>query len=205
MPTIPILYCHPESGFSYKAALGLSLMDVAFERRQVDIFAPREARSAEFLTAARFGEVPVLGIDGESICQSNLILEYLAKKTGRLDGNGLSGHLRVREWMHWEAERLSLNVAHARYSRRFATYAQDVQIWYDRRAREDLDRLQAALSAQDYLVGATITIADVACCAYLYWADQSGIDVARWPAVQAWLARIAAQPGYRSPAAMFAA
>jgi glutathione S-transferase len=204
MPTLPILYCHPESGFGYKAALAMTLMDIAFEQRHIDVFAPRESRPADFLAASPYGEVPLLCIDGQSISQSNLILLFLATRTGRLDGEGIAGHLRVREWIHWEANRISMSVAHARYSRRFEAYAPEVQSWHDRRARADLDRMTQTLVAQDFLAGATITIADVACCAYLYWADQAGIDLAHWPAVQAWLARIAAQPGWKSPAAMFA-
>ena len=47
------------------------------------------------------------------------------------------------------------------------------------------------------------TIADTACCGYLYWADQAAIDIDGWPAVRDWLGRVAALPGWRAPEAMF--
>ncbi|HEY0065421.1 MAG TPA: hypothetical protein VGC21_25110 [Telluria sp.] len=39
--------------------------------------------------------------------------------------------------------------------------------------------------------------ADLALCAYLYWADQASVNVP--PNVQAWLGRIASLPGWRHP------
>jgi glutathione S-transferase len=202
-PEPAVLYCHPDSGFSYKVALALSLLGIDFEQRHVDLSKPRGRRSQEFRELASFGEVPVLLIDGHAICQSNAILDYLARREGRLDGSDQAQRLRVREWLSWEANRISLNLAHARFGRLFERYADDVIAWYDRRSRADLDRMQDALAAAPFVAGAVPTIADVACCGYLYWADQAAIDIDGWPAVRDWLERIAALPGWRSPEAMF--
>ncbi|MCL1633128.1 glutathione S-transferase C-terminal domain-containing protein [Luteimonas sp. SX5] len=94
-------------------------------------------------------------------------------------------------------------MAHSRFGRRFARYDDDVIAWYDRRARADLDRMQETLALSPFLAGAAPSIADTACCGYLYWADQAEIDIAGWPAVRDWLDRIAGLPGWRSPEAMF--
>ena len=40
------------------------------------------------------------------------------------------------------------------------------------------------------------TIADIALYAYTHVADEGGFDLAGYPALRAWLARVAAQPGY---------
>ncbi|EEF93601.1 hypothetical protein CATMIT_01767, partial [Catenibacterium mitsuokai DSM 15897] len=45
-PMTAILYCHPDSGFSYKVALALDLLGVEYEQRQVNIRIAREQRSA---------------------------------------------------------------------------------------------------------------------------------------------------------------
>lgn len=209
----PILYCHPDSGFSYKAALALRLLGIAFEQRHVDIRRPRDQRSQEFRELAAHGEIPVLRIDGRVLCQSNVILDYLAVREGGLDGADTDQRLHVREWLSWEANRVSLNVAHSRYGRQFGHYDPAVLAWYDRRSIADLDRLQAQLSATPWLAGDAPTIADVACSGYLFYAVEPWAEAAdfparvwaeRWPAVQGWQQRLLALPGAQTPQALFA-
>lgn len=209
----PILYCHPDSGFSYKVALALRLLGIEFEQRHVDIRRPREQRSQEFRELAAHGEVPVLRIDGLVLCQSNVILDYLATRSGALDGDTVEQRLHVREWLSWEANRVSLNLAHSRYGRQFGHYDPAVLAWYDRRSLADLDRLQAQLSATPWLAGEAPSIADVACSGYLFftvepWAEAAGFAMRtwpeRWPAVQAWLDRLMDLPGAQTPQALFA-
>lgn len=105
---MPILYCHHESGHSYKVALALSLIGVAFEQRPVDLNLPRAQRDADFVAASLFGEVPVLVFDdGLAVSQSNAILDTIARRYGRLDGRDEREQVRVREWLSWEANRLA--------------------------------------------------------------------------------------------------
>jgi glutathione S-transferase len=52
------------------------------------------------------------------------------------------------------------------------------------------------LRGRDFLLGDRCTIADVANYAYVHVAPQAGLELARYPAVEAWLARIEAQPGF---------
>jgi glutathione S-transferase len=119
MPT-PILYVHRESGHSYKVALALRLMGVAFEQRAVDLNLPRAERDADFRAASLHGEVPVLVDDsGLAVSQSNVILDHLARRHGRLDGGSDAERTRVREWLGWEANRLAMSFPHLRYSRCF--------------------------------------------------------------------------------------
>ena len=199
----PILYASPLSGFSSKPALAMALMQTPYELRIVNLKTPRGERSADFRAAAPFSEVPVLVVDGLAIAQSNVILEYLARRESKLHEGDESQRIRVREWLAWEANRIGLNLAHAGSARSRGGYAADVQAWYETRSLADLDHLERVLAQRNYLLGDLVTIADVACAAYLLWPEQSWLDLARWPNVQAWLSRIAALPGYRSPAAVF--
>lgn len=216
----PILYCHPDSGFSYKAALALRLLAIDFEQRHVNIRIPRAQRSQEFRDLAAHGEVPVLLIDGLVLCQSNVILDYLAARqdeqgesTRRYDGIDTEQRLHVREWLSWEANRISLNLAHSRYGRQFGHYDPAVLAWYDRRSVADLERLQAQLSQTAWLAGAAPTIADVACMGYLCftvepWAEDAGFPMRdwaqRWPALKSWYDRVLALPGAQSAQDLFA-
>src|ERR1700741_1068105 len=77
IPSTPVLYCHRDSGYSYKVALALSLLGIGFEKRHNEIWKPRNERSPEFQAISAHGEVPVLLMDGHALCQSNAILDYL--------------------------------------------------------------------------------------------------------------------------------
>jgi glutathione S-transferase len=48
-------------------------------------------------------------------------------------------------------------------------------------------------------VGKGPTIADFSCCSYLYYPEPYGFDRAEWPAIDRWLTRIAALPGWAHP------
>lgn len=197
---MPILYCHRESGHSYKVALALTLMGEPFEQRAVDLNLPREQRPEDFRRASLFGEVPVLvDEDGLAVCQSNAILDHLARRHRRLDGATPAARTRVREWLAWEANRIAMSLPHLRFSRRFTPAGEALEAHWTARMRADFDRLDLALRDAAFLVGDAPTIADVSCCGYLFWADQAGVDLAPWPALAAWLERIRSLPGWRAP------
>ena len=198
--TAPILYSNRESGHSYKVALALALMGVPFEQRAVDLNLPRDERPEDFRRAALFGEVPVLiDEDGLAICQSNAILDHLARHYRQLDGVTKAEQVRVREWLAWEANRLAMSFPHLRFSRRFTKADPALETWWSERMQADFDRLDRHLSDRDFIVGAAPTIADVSCAGYLFWTDQAGVDLGPWPAIGAWLDRLRSQPGWQAP------
>lgn len=196
-----ILYGAPGSGHSYKVALALTFLGLDHEYRAVDLAVPRAQRPADFRQASRFGEVPVL-VEGAALVQSNAILLHLARTTGRLIGD--EGWERLEQWLFWEANRIGLSVPNLRFALRFEPDTPlDVLAWLEARARRDLDGLDAALDmGKPFLTGAQASIADLSCCAYLYWANEAGLDMAGWPAVEAWLGRISEIPGWHLPEAM---
>jgi glutathione S-transferase len=62
--------------------------------------------------------------------------------------------------------------------------------------RRVLGVMEGHLHGRAYLVGETPTLADIALYAYTHVADEAGIDLAAYPAIGAWLARVAAEPGH---------
>jgi glutathione S-transferase len=194
------LYGHPESGHTYKVALTLALMAEPFEYRWVDVFAPREARDPQFQRVSRFGEIPVLIDAGIAYAQSDAILLQLAGTHGRLGGETPARLAQVRERLFWEANRVGISLPNLRHYQHFApgTAPAGVLDWLRARLLADLAALNDALASQSFLVGETVTVADIACSAYLLYEDM-GLDLAQWPALQAWLARIRALPGWQHP------
>ena len=192
-----ILYGHPDSGHSYKAKLALTLLGIDHEYRHVEVSAPREARRADWRAASRFGEIPVLEVDGRAIVQSDAILLHLARTTGRLGWEIDPDQL--TEWLFWEANRIGLSLPNLRLHLKWGPRAEAVEAWLRSRMEADLDRLDEALAGRGFLMGETVSAADIACCAYLFYADQIALDLGRWPGVAAWLDRIRALPGWKHP------
>ncbi len=75
--------------------------------------------------------------------------------------------------------------------------AQTAQIPAKRTAGEAaLTLMDEHLANRHFFVGERISLADIILYAYTHVAEEGGFDLARWPAIGAWLGRVAAQPGY---------
>lgn len=198
-----ILYGHPLSGHSYKVALALSLLREPFEFRLVDLDQAREARRPDWRDDSRFGEVPVLLHDGQPITQSNAVLQHLqatlAPTAWETDPD------RNAAWLFWEANRIGFSFPNYRFARRpRAGVEAAVVAWLHQRLLADLGGLEQELADQTFLVGERPAIADLSCAAYLLL-DDGAYDLAAWPAIRAWLQRLRALPGWRSPAELMPA
>ena len=58
--------------------------------------------------------------------------------------------------------------------------------------------METHLAAHDWFAGGRYSIADIALYGYTHCAEEGGFDLARYPAVSAWIARVAAQPDHVS-------
>ena len=192
-----VVYGHPDSGHSYKARLYCVLAGVKHEYRYTDISKPRGQRRADFERDSPYGEVPTIVDDGVVLAQSNAILMHLARKHGKLAGTAAEWPA-VTQWLCWEMNRVGLSVPNLRYYRHVMPDAvpEEVTDWLEQRALADLAVLERELSTRDWIIASGPTIADLSLSAYLHWADQAELDITRWPAVAAWLARQRALPGW---------
>src|SRR6185436_12957375 len=57
-----------------------------------------------------------------------------------------------------------------------------------------LNVLESRLSAADWLAGHAFSVADISLYAYTHMAGQGGYDLAAFPGIGRWLARVAALP-----------
>lgn len=192
-----LLYGHHDSGHAYKVRLFLLLTETPHEYRWVDIWKPREQRPADFQEASAYGEVPVLVDDGRNWSQSNAILLHLAQKTRRLMGTP-SQWPQVVEWLFWEPNRINYSIPQLRYSAKFAPLPEGLLAFLRARAATDLQHLNTVLSAQRFLVPSGLTVADLSCASYLFWADEAQVDLAAYPHVERWLKDISLLPHWQS-------
>jgi glutathione S-transferase len=182
----------PLSGHVHKVELFLRLLDLPFDY----VEAPRDVWSTEaFAQLNPLRQIPVLE-DGDVVLpDSNAILVYLARKYDP-DGPWLPrdpvGAAQVQRWLSVSAGEIKYGPAAARIIKLMGRPgdlegAQGI-------ARNLLAVMQRHLSERAWLVGDTVTLADIACYPYLACAADGGVDLSAYPAVEAWIARVEALP-----------
>ena len=148
-----------------------------------------ETSTAEFLKLNPAGQMPVVVLDdGPPLAQSNAILRYLAHGSRFIPTDRYLA-AKVDEWLFWEQYSHEPTVAVAR-----ARVVYDKQAIADldpdlvKRGNKALDLMEAALADRSFLVGTTMTIADIALLAYTRQAPQGGFDLSGRPALLRWIA-----------------
>ncbi len=195
------LYCFGESGNAYKAALTMTLAGYDWEPVFVDFF-NGEARAEPFRKINPMGEVPVL-IDRDLILtQSALIQLHTVEQTGRFGGIGKMAEREVTRWLLWDNHKFSGQIGATRFLMNFLSPARrpaEVIAFQQGRLKVAYGILNDHLSDRDWVADLNPTIADFACCSYLYYPEPFGFDRADWPHIDRWLDRIAALPGWKHP------
>ena len=195
------LYCFGESGNAYKVALALTFAGLAWQPVFVDFF-NGGTRTPEFRAINAMGEVPVL-VDGETVLtQSGVILDYISSKTGKLGGRSAAERREVLRWLFWDNHKLSGTAGTARFLANFLPEAKrpaGVLPFLQGRLKAAYTVLNDHLADRPWVAGAAMTIADLSCCGYLYYPEPFGFDRSDWPHIDAWLTRIAGQPGWQHP------
>jgi glutathione S-transferase len=192
-----LLYDSKVSGNCYKVRLLLSKLGHDFERREVDVV-HRHGRAellGELNPALR---VPTLVLDdGRPLAESNAILCYLADGTPLLPADPYE-RAQVLQWLFFEQYSHEPYIAVVRFWTCFAPERPpEEQIEERRRGGESaLSAMERHLDGRDYLVAERYTIADIALYAYTHVAPEGGFSLEPYPAIRAWLDRVAAQPGH---------
>jgi glutathione S-transferase len=189
-----------ESGNAYKVALMLELAGCDWEPVFVDFFGG-ETRTPRFRSEVNeLGEVPVLEHRGQKISQSGAILHYLAELTGRYMLQDPVGAREVLRWILFDNHKFSSYYATLRYLVGLTRTGDPAVIEFLRgRVMAAFGIVDRHLAAQPFLVGVEPTIADLSLCGYLYYREETGVDLGRFPQLVAWTQRIAALPGWQHP------
>ncbi len=192
------LYDNIESRNGYKVVLLLNHLGMRFERVELDIF-KGESRRPAFLAKNPAGRIPALELeDGTVLAESGAILWYLAEGTDFLPENRI-GRAQVLRWICFEQNAHETSIAEARFilnhpelsrGREGAILAEK-----QKRGNAALTLMEQHLGANDFFAAGRYTIADIALYAYTHVAHEGGFEMRQYPAIGAWLARVAAQPG----------
>ncbi|WBO23685.1 glutathione S-transferase family protein [Sphingomonas abietis] len=196
-----ILHEDPISGNCYKIRLVAAYLGLPIERRLYYI-RKGETRTPEFLaTVNANGRIPVLQIGDRFLPESSAACFYLADGSPLIPDDRFDRADMLR-WMFFEQYHHEPNVATLRFWLAYLgkdrlSAAQAASLPAKRAAGEAaLALMDAHLAGRDFFVGGTLSLADIALYAYTHVAGEGGFDLDRWPAIRAWLARVAVMPGY---------
>jgi glutathione S-transferase len=183
------------SGNCLKVKWTLEYLKIRYQWIETDIL-KGESRTPEFLAMNPAGQVPtvVLG-DGRPLAQSNAIIAHLAEGSPLIPADAYE-RAKMWEWLFWEQYSHEPYVAVARFQVAYLGKAvSELDAKLIERGKGALHRLNEALAGGGYLVGKTVSLADVALVAYTRVAHEGGFDLANYPAVRAWIGRVEAALG----------
>jgi len=183
------IYGDSISGNCLKVKWTADFVGLAYDWIETDIMVGA-SRTPEFLAMNPAGQVPVVVLnDGRPLAQSNAIILHLAEGSALIPSDAYD-RARMLEWMFWEQYSHEPYVAVARFQVRYqGKPVADLEPRIVERGRAALQRLEDGLAATPFLVGSTVTLADVALVAYTRVAHEGGFTLADYPGVKAWVAR----------------
>jgi glutathione S-transferase len=197
------LYCFAQSGNAYRAALMLNLIGADWKPVYVDFF-KGQTRTPEYRTQVNeMGEAPVLAHGGKKLSQSGVILNYLAKRSGKYLPQGEDEELEALRWIIFDNQKVNGFLGPYRFLKNFAKPAGDpaVLAFFKGRIDGNLGIINKRLEGRKFMLGDRPTIADVSLAGYLYFpAEEFGFDIGKdHPAIGAWRERLKALPGWAHP------
>jgi len=147
------------------------------------------------------GLVPTVEVDGQIIWESNAIVRYLAGRygTGTISPADPIARAQAERWMDWQISTVSpdwgamfMGMVRTPPSKRdHAAVAAAIK-----RLGDSYMILDAQLAGRDYIMGDTLTIADIPLGVSMYRYYELDVEHAPLPNVEAWYARLTARPAY---------
>jgi len=173
-------------------------LDIPLALEWVDVRAKKLRDGSDYYKVNPKGQVPTLQLDdGEFLTEGPVIVQYLADGkpgNGLLPAPGAMARYRVLEWLNFVGTEL-----HKGFTPLFRpTTPQE----YREIARQNLKTrfqwLDGVLAGQPFLTGVAFTVADAYCYTILMWSKLHDIDLAPWPNLAAYVARVAARPSVKA-------
>jgi len=193
-----LLYDNAISGNCYKVRLLFSLLGIECERREVSVV--DRSNRGELLGGLNPGlRVPTLVLDdGRPLAESDAILVYFAEGTEYLPEDRYE-RAQVLQWMFFEQYSHEPNIAVLRFWAHAGVKPEPREALAKFNGGiAALEAMERHLGGREFLVGNSVTIADLALYAYTHVAEEGGFELDRFAAIREWLGRISSLPGYIS-------
>jgi glutathione S-transferase len=164
-----------------------------FSAEKIDLKSKKTADGADYLRINPKGAVPALELDdGRILTEGPAIVQYLADlkpESGLAPRAGSFERYRLMEMLNYISSEV-----HKGFSPLFKadTPADARKMAVDNLAKK-LDWLSSQLDGRKFIMGETFTVAD-ALFTVLRWSGLVHLDLARWPVLTAYVARVAERP-----------
>ncbi len=183
------------SGNSYKIRVLTSILKVPCEMIYIDA-KKLEHKQRPLIDMNPRGQVPVMEIEGKIFWDSTAHLTYIARKLGGeqwLPTEPLA-MAEVMQWMALAQNEINFGL---QWARGVFVYGKKGDLnEYQLHGRKGLEMLARRLKNHDWLALDRPTIADIACYPYTKRAPEGGLTLDAYPAIENWLARCEALPGW---------
>ncbi|MCP4063209.1 MAG: glutathione S-transferase family protein [Gammaproteobacteria bacterium] len=193
------IYGDTQSGNCYKVQLVCQLLNIDHQWIDVDILAG-DTKSDDFLKKNPNGKIPLLELDsGEALSESNAIINFLAFGSDLYPNDRLA-QARVLQWQFFEQYSHEPFIAVARFINKYLGLPADKADEYAAKqtgGHKALQVMEQQLAETPFLAGEKVTTADISLYAYTHVADEGGFELEAYPAIRAWLDRVAALPNFR--------
>ena len=184
------LYGDSISGNCQKPRWTADYLDIDHDWVEVDIL-DGGTQTEEFLSLNPVGQVPIARWpDGRVLPQSNAIMLYLAEGSDLIPEDAFQ-RAQMNSWLFWEQYSHETSIAVRRFKKHYLKLPDeeiDPQLMV--KGRRALGVMEMQLTWTDWLVGETMTCADIALVAYTRVAHEGGFDLAQFPNVERWVSRV---------------
>jgi glutathione S-transferase len=161
---------------------------------RVDLDTHKTADGTDFRTINPKGYVPFLALDdGTTLSEGPAIVQHLADRvpaSGLAPAAGTPERYRLQEWLNY----LSTEIHKAMGSLFDGKMPDEYKAVIKERVGKRFDFLTGALAGKPYLMGDRFTVADGYLFTLLGWTKWLGIDLAHWPTLAQYAARVGARP-----------
>tara|TARA_R110000796_G_scaffold63957_11_gene148041 strand:+ start:1780 stop:2409 length:630 start_codon:yes stop_codon:yes gene_type:complete len=185
------LYGDSISGNCMKPKWTADLLGIAYDWVEVDIL-QGGTQTEDFLSLNPAGQVPLARWpDGRALPQSNAIMLYLAEEAGSdLVPSDTFRRAQMMSWLFWEQYSHETAVAVRRFQKHYLNTPDDqIDPQLMAKGRRALGVMELQLTYTDWIVGDTMTLADIALVAYTRVAHEGGFDLSEFPSVERWVSR----------------
>jgi glutathione S-transferase len=197
---MPVLHQMQVSGNCYKVRLAARQLGIALKLKDYGLH-DGATRRPDFLAKNPNGRVPLLEFeDGRMLPESGAILWHLSEGSALVPADRW-GRAEALQWMFFEQYSHEPYIAVARFWLAFAPQAQLeskrhlVPEWHAK-GNAALAVMETHLTRRRWFAGTRYSIADIALYGYTHCAADGGFDLGAYPAVRAWLERVAGEPGH---------
>jgi glutathione S-transferase len=199
------LYMNPSSPNVRRVRLTAAVLGLQLEEQTLDL-AKGEQKKPEYLALNTNGAVPTL-VDGDFVLtESRAIMQYLASKkpeAGLLPRDE-QARADMTRWQFWDSSHFSPQLGTLAFQRVLKPMMGigEPDAGKVEEALTNFRRFAAVLNkrldGKQYVVGDSMTLADLTLASSLMYAQQAEVPLAEFPNIQAWFSRISDMDAWKN-------